>query len=53
MPIRGRGLLTSEGDFWRRLRRLVPPAFQPQQIERYGATMVENTLRLRDRDRAL
>ena len=35
--------MTSEGDFWRRQRRLTQPTFQRQQIERYAAVMVEHT----------
>ena len=46
MPLVGEGLLTSEGGFWRRQRRLAQPAFQRQQIERYGEVMVEHTQRL-------
>ena len=41
IPVVGQGLLTSEGDFWRRQRRLAQPAFQHQQIRRYGEVMVE------------
>ncbi|HEV3471216.1 MAG TPA: cytochrome P450 [Pyrinomonadaceae bacterium] len=37
----GRGLLTSEGDFHRRQRRLAQPAFHRQRINSYAATMVE------------
>ncbi len=43
IPLVGEGLLTSEGDFWRRQRRLTQPTFQRQQIERYAAVMVEHT----------
>jgi cytochrome P450 len=37
----GQGLLISEGDFWRRQRRLAQPAFHRARINEYGATMVE------------
>src|ERR1700691_2842510 len=37
----GQGLLISEGDFWRRQRRLAQPAFHRTRITEYGATMVE------------
>jgi cytochrome P450 len=43
----GNGLLTSEGDFWRRQRRLAQPAFHRQRIRSYGEMMVasaEDTL---------
>jgi cytochrome P450 len=43
IPVVGEGLLTSEGDFWRRQRKLAQPTFQRQQIERYAAIMVEQT----------
>src|SRR5215218_9609712 len=36
----GEGLLTSEGDFWRRQRRLAQPAFHRQRINSYAETMV-------------
>lgn len=42
----GNGLLTSEGDFWRRQRRLAQPAFHRQRISTYGDVMVEYTARM-------
>jgi cytochrome P450 len=44
----GEGLLTSEGDFHRRQRRLVQPAFHKQRIATYAAAMVEHAARARD-----
>jgi len=44
----GTGLLTSEGDFWLRQRRLAAPAFHPDRIAAYGGTMVAYTDRLLD-----
>ena len=41
----GNGLVTSEGDFWRRQRRLAQPAFHRQRISSYGDIMVEYTKR--------
>lgn len=35
----GQGLLTSEGDFWRRQRRLAQPAFHRERIAQYAAIM--------------
>jgi cytochrome P450 len=35
----GNGLLTSEGDFWLRQRRMMQPAFHRSRIANYGATM--------------
>lgn len=37
----GEGLLTSEGDFHLRQRRLVQPAFHRERFSAYGTTMVE------------
>jgi cytochrome P450 len=37
----GEGLLTSEGDFWRRQRRLAQPAFHRERIASYARVMVE------------
>jgi cytochrome P450 len=37
----GQGLLTSEGELWRRQRRLAQPAFHRQRIAEYAQVMVE------------
>src|SRR6267142_2497638 len=39
----GEGLLTSEGDFWLRQRRLAQPAFHRERINAYAAIMAEYT----------
>jgi cytochrome P450 len=41
----GNGLLTSEGEFWQRQRKLSQPAFHRTRIQGYGRTMVACTLR--------
>ena len=38
----GEGLLTSEGDFHHRQRRLIQPAFHHDRIKAYAATMIEH-----------
>jgi len=47
-PVLGDGLLTSDGDFWRRQRKLAQPAFSMQQVRRYGEEMVAQTERMLD-----
>jgi cytochrome P450 len=42
----GQGLLTSEGETWRRHRQLAQPAFQVSAVQRYAPVMVEHTQRM-------
>jgi cytochrome P450 len=39
----GQGLLTSEGDFWRRQRRLAQPAFHKERMASFAEMMVSDT----------
>src|SRR3954471_13225102 len=50
--ILGEGLLTSEGDFHLRQRRLAQPAFHRQRVAAYGTTMGTYAAARRDRWRA-
>ncbi len=45
----GEGLLTSEGEYHLRQRRLVQPAFHRQRIAGYASTMIDYAARLRDK----
>ena len=40
-PLAGKGLFTSEGELWRKQRRLMAPMFQPQQLGHYATCMRE------------
>ena len=40
----GKGLVTSNGEFWKRQRQLVQPAFHTQRITAYADTMVDYAL---------
>jgi cytochrome P450 len=42
-PGLGNGLLTSEGELWRRQRRILAPAFQAKRIASFAPTMTEAT----------
>jgi len=44
----GNGLLTSDGDFWRRQRKLSNPAFHRESLVRYADITVEEATRLLD-----
>jgi cytochrome P450 len=42
----GNGLLLSEGEFWRRQRKLIQPAFHQEKITAYAQIMVDHTQRM-------
>jgi cytochrome P450 len=42
----GKGLLTSEGESWRKQRRLIQPAFHHDRIAAYGEAMVAHAERM-------
>lgn len=44
-PVLGSGLLTSEGDFHARQRKLLAPAFAPRRVAAYARTMAERAER--------
>jgi cytochrome P450 len=37
----GNGLLSSEGDYWRRQRKLASPSFSPSRLEQYTTSMLD------------
>lgn len=47
-PMLGCGLLTSDGDTWKRQRQMLQPAFNRGSIERYAAEMVAATVDMLD-----
>jgi len=48
----GEGLLTSEGDSWRRQRRLTQPAFHRERLQSFATTMAADTASMLARWRA-
>lgn len=46
--VMGNGLVTSEGDFHLRQRRMIQPAFHRDRIREYGKAMIEFAARARD-----
>jgi cytochrome P450 len=47
-PTAGNGILLSEGDFWKRQRRMVAPPLHKARIAGYAATMVQIAERITD-----
>ena len=47
--ILGEGLLTSEGDFWKKQRKLAQPAFHREHMEGFVADMTRSTVDMLDR----
>lgn len=47
-PVLGNGLVTSEGEFWLRQRRLSQPAFLKARVHSYAPVMAELTERMLD-----
>jgi enediyne biosynthesis protein E7 len=43
-PLLGRGLLTSEGETWKRQRRITQPAFDRTRVEGLGALIVDEAV---------
>jgi cytochrome P450 len=46
--IDGNSLIVTEGDVWRRQRRLVQPAFHPRRFDHYGCIAVDGARRMLD-----
>ncbi|MGZ3419451.1 MAG: cytochrome P450 [Polyangiales bacterium] len=44
----GEGLLTTDGDVWRRQRRMLQPAFSRERLASYAKTMVDEAARVSD-----
>jgi cytochrome P450 len=50
--VTGQGLLSSDGEFWLRQRRMAQPAFHRHRIAGFGAAMTDAALRMLERWRA-
>lgn len=48
-PLLGQGLLTSEGEVWKRQRRVSQPAFTRERVEGFDSLITASTLELVDR----
>jgi cytochrome P450 len=47
-PVLGNGLITSEGAFWHRQRKLIQPAFLKARVQSYAPVMAELTNQMLD-----
>lgn len=47
-PFAGNGIFLSEGDFWKKQRKLAQPAFHSKRIGSYAETMVDFTTQMLD-----
>ena len=47
-PVLGNGLVTSEGAFWLRQRKLIQPAFSKARVQSYASAMIELTNEMLD-----
>ena len=45
-PFLGDGVLSLDGDPWKRLSRMIKPGFHKKRIDAYGAIMVQHTLEM-------
>ena len=45
----GRGLLTTDGDEWRKHREVSKPMFHPRRFDDFSSSMTEAAVELRDR----